>query len=76
MAENFKKGLKEYYPRAQIVGEDFHKVFQTDYAPYITKIKASGAEVIYTGDWDPDGSNLLQAYPEQWGSTFLLPTFT
>jgi ABC-type branched-subunit amino acid transport system substrate-binding protein len=60
MAENFKKGLKEYYPEAQVVGEDFHKLFQTDYAPYISKIKASGAEVVYTGDWDPDGSNLLK----------------
>ncbi len=60
MAENFKKGLKEYYPEAQVVGEDFHKLFQTDYAPYITKIKASGAEVIYTGDWDPDATNLLK----------------
>jgi ABC-type branched-subunit amino acid transport system substrate-binding protein len=60
MAENFRKGLKEYYPEAQIVGEDFHKLFATDYAPYITKIKASGAEVIYTGDWDPDAGNLLK----------------
>lgn len=60
MAENFKKGLKEYYPEAQIVGEDYHKLFATDYAPYITKIKASGAEVVYTGDWDPDATNLLK----------------
>jgi ABC-type branched-subunit amino acid transport system substrate-binding protein len=60
MAENFKKGLKEYYPEAQIVGEDFHKLFATDYAPYISKIKASGAEVIYTGDWDPDATNLVK----------------
>jgi branched-chain amino acid transport system substrate-binding protein len=60
MGENFKKALKEYYPEAQIVGEDYHKLFQTDYAPYISKIKASGAEVIYTGDWDPDATNLLK----------------
>ncbi|MGA3086818.1 MAG: ABC transporter substrate-binding protein, partial [Thermodesulfobacteriota bacterium] len=56
----FKKGLKEYYPEAQVVGEDFHKLFQTDYAPYISKIKASGAEVVYTGDWDPDATNLVK----------------
>jgi branched-chain amino acid transport system substrate-binding protein len=60
MAENFKKALKEYYPEAQIVGEDYHRLFLTDYAPYITKIKASGAEVVYTGDWDPDATNLLK----------------
>ena len=60
MGENFKKALKEYYPEAEIVGEDYHKLFATDYAPYITKIKASGAEVIYTGDWDPDATNLVK----------------
>jgi len=60
LAEGFKKGLKEYYPGAEIVGEDYHKLFLTDFAPYLTKIKASSAEVIYTGDWVPDASNLLK----------------
>ena len=60
LAEGFKKGLKEYYPEAQIVGEDYHKLFLTDFAPYLTKIKASGAEVVYTGDWIPDAANLLK----------------
>lgn len=59
-AENFKNGLKEYYPEAELVGEDYHKLFLTDYAPYLTKIKASGAEVIFTGDWLPDAGNLLK----------------
>jgi branched-chain amino acid transport system substrate-binding protein len=60
MAAAFRKGLKEYYPEAEIVGEDYHKLFLTDFAPYLTKIKASGAEVIYTGDWIPDAANLLK----------------
>jgi ABC-type branched-subunit amino acid transport system substrate-binding protein len=60
MANGFKKGLKQYYPEAEIVGEDYHKLFLTDFAPYLTKIKASGAEVIYTGDWIPDAANLLK----------------
>ncbi|MBW1925326.1 MAG: ABC transporter substrate-binding protein [Deltaproteobacteria bacterium] len=59
MAEGFKEGLKLYYPQAQLVGEDYHKLFLTDFAPYLTKIKASGAEVVYTGDWIPDAANLL-----------------
>ncbi len=59
-AEGFKKGLKEFYPEAQIVGEDYHKLFLTDYAPYLTKVKASGAEVIYSFDWIPDAANLLK----------------
>jgi ABC-type branched-subunit amino acid transport system substrate-binding protein len=60
MADGFKKGLKEYYPQGEIVGEDYHKLFLTDFAPYLTKIKASGAEVVYTGDWIPDAANLLK----------------
>ena len=59
-ADGFKHGLKLYYPEATIVGEDYHKLFLTDFAPYLTKIKASGAEVIYTGDWAPDSGNLLK----------------
>jgi branched-chain amino acid transport system substrate-binding protein len=60
IADSFKAGLKEYYPQGRIVGEDYHKLFLTDYAPYLTKIKNSGAEVIYTGDWPPDGGNLIK----------------
>ncbi len=60
MAEAFKKGLKKHYPEAVIVGEDYHKLFLTDFAPYLEKIKASGAEVVYTADWIPDANNLLK----------------
>jgi branched-chain amino acid transport system substrate-binding protein len=60
LSDGFKKGLKEYYPEAQLVGEDHHKLFLTDFAPYLEKIKASGAEVIYTGDWPPDSGNLMK----------------
>ena len=60
IAQSFKQGLKEYYPEAQVVGEDYHKLFLTDFAPYLTKIKASGADVIFTGDWMPDSSNLVK----------------
>ncbi|MBW2142067.1 MAG: ABC transporter substrate-binding protein [Deltaproteobacteria bacterium] len=48
LADEFKKGLKKYFP------------FAKDFAPYVTKIQASGAEVIFTGDWLPDGGNLLK----------------
>ncbi len=60
MTAGFEKGLKDFYPEAQVVGEDHHKLFLTDFAPYLTKIKASGAEVIMTGDWLPDAGNLLK----------------
>ena len=68
LAEGFKEGLKEYYPEAQIVGEDYHKLFQTDYASYLTKIKSSQAEVIYTGDWPPD-STIMVKQARQMGLT-------
>jgi ABC-type branched-subunit amino acid transport system substrate-binding protein len=64
IAAGFKQGPKEYYPEAQIVGEDYHKLFLTDFAPYLTKIKASGAEVIYSGDWPPDIDNLVKQAKE------------
>ncbi len=36
-------------------------MFNTDFAPYLTKIKASGAEVVYTGNWGAaDADNLLK----------------
>jgi branched-chain amino acid transport system substrate-binding protein len=60
LADGFKQGLKEFYPEGEIVGEDYHKLFLTDFAPYLQKIKSSGAEVIYTGDWIPDAANLLK----------------
>ena len=60
LADAFKRGLKEYYPEGQVIGEDYHKLFLTDFAPYLTKLKASGAEVIFSGDWTPDSGNLLK----------------
>lgn len=60
MADGFKRGLKDFYPEAKIVGEDYHKLFLTDFAPYLEKIKGSGAEVLYTADMFPDSSNLLK----------------
>jgi ABC-type branched-subunit amino acid transport system substrate-binding protein len=60
LAAAFKRGLKEYHPEGQIVGEDYHKLFLTDFAPYLTKVKASGAEIIFSGDFLPDGANLAK----------------
>jgi ABC-type branched-subunit amino acid transport system substrate-binding protein len=60
LAEAFKKGLKKYKPNADIVGEAYHPLWTKDFAPYLTKIKGSGAEVIFTGDWGQDGSNLIK----------------
>ena len=60
LAAQFKEGLKKYVPDAVVVGESFHPLFLKDFAPYVTKITASDAEVIFTGDWNPDAANLLK----------------
>ncbi|MDY0043596.1 MAG: ABC transporter substrate-binding protein, partial [Syntrophales bacterium] len=59
-ASAFMEGLKKYFPDAVIVGEDYHPLFLKDFAPYLTKIQASGAEAIFTADWHPDLTNLIK----------------
>ncbi|PAT33885.1 branched-chain amino acid ABC transporter substrate-binding protein [Vandammella animalimorsus] len=54
--------LKEYAPDVQIVGEDFHPLAQVrDFAPYIAKIRASGADAVISGNWGSDLSLLVKA---------------
>jgi branched-chain amino acid transport system substrate-binding protein len=60
MAEAFKQGMKKYKPNAEIVGEAYHPLWTKDFAPYLTKIKGSGAEVIFTLDWAADAENLVK----------------
>ena len=59
-AETFKTAIKKHKPDAQIVGEDFFPLFLKDFAPYLTKIKASGAEFIITQAWATDNENLIK----------------
>ncbi|MBW1774302.1 MAG: ABC transporter substrate-binding protein [Deltaproteobacteria bacterium] len=56
----FKKALKKVRPDAEIVGEEYHPVFNKDFAPYMEKIKASGAHVIVTGAWGADNENTIK----------------
>ena len=59
IANSFKAALKKYKPDHEIVGDEYHPLFMKDFAPYLTKARGAGAEVIYTGDWMPDGGNLV-----------------
>lgn len=61
-AEGFKKKFNRIKsPTQQIVGEEYHPLQKVqDFGPYITKIMASGAEVVMTGDWGQDMRLLLQ----------------
>ena len=56
----FKKTIKETKPNAQIVGEEFFPVFTKDFAPYLEKVRASGAEVIVQMAWGADNENLIK----------------
>jgi branched-chain amino acid transport system substrate-binding protein len=54
--------LKAKRPDIQVVGDELHPLLKiTDFAPYIAKIKASGADSVITGNWGNDISLLLKA---------------
>jgi branched-chain amino acid transport system substrate-binding protein len=65
VAKYTKEYLKRKRPDIQIVGEDLHPLAQVrDFAPYIAKIKASGADSVVTGNWGSDLSLLVKAAVE------------
>jgi branched-chain amino acid transport system substrate-binding protein len=57
--EGFKKNLNKV-SGAQLVGEDYHPLMLKDFSPYVSKIIASGAEVVLTTNVGPDLSNLIK----------------
>ncbi|MGJ7552526.1 branched-chain amino acid ABC transporter substrate-binding protein [Variovorax sp. RB2P76] len=57
-----KEDLKHKRPDIQIVGDDLHPLAQVrDFAPYIAKIKASGADTVITGNWGSDLALLIKS---------------
>ncbi|HYW58734.1 MAG TPA: branched-chain amino acid ABC transporter substrate-binding protein [Polaromonas sp.] len=65
VAKYAKESLARKRPDIQFVGEDLHPLAQTrDFAPYIAKIKASGADTVITGNWGSDLSLLIKAANE------------
>ena len=65
VAKYTKETLGRKRPDIQIVGEDLHPLAQVrDFAPYIAKIKASGADTVITGNWGSDLSLLVKAAME------------
>jgi len=58
----FKDAIKRKRPDIQIVGDDLHPIGQVkDFAPYVAKIKASGADAVLTGNWGQDLTLLVKA---------------
>ncbi|MEK8052101.1 branched-chain amino acid ABC transporter substrate-binding protein [Ideonella sp. DXS22W] len=57
-----KETLQRKRPDIQIVGDDLHPLAQVrDFAPYVAKIKASGADTVLTGNWGSDLTLLVKA---------------
>jgi len=60
VAEDFKEVVKREIPDVKILGEDYHPLATKDFGPYISKILASGAEIIHTGNWGTDMEVLMK----------------
>ena len=65
VAKYAKETLGRKRPDIQFVGEDLHPLAQVrDFAPYVAKIKASGADTVITGNWGSDLALLVKAANE------------
>jgi len=65
VAKFAKENLARKRSDVQIVGEDLHPLAQVrDFAPYIAKIKATGADTVITGNWGSDLALLVKAANE------------
>ncbi|WP_321801242.1 branched-chain amino acid ABC transporter substrate-binding protein [Caballeronia sp. J97] len=61
-----QRALKERRPDIAIAGDEFHPIGRVkDFAPYIAKIRASGADAVITGNWGNDLTLLVKAAREQ-----------
>ena len=65
VARYAKEMLAHKRPDVKVVGEELHALAQVrDFAPYVAKIKASGADAVITGNWGSDLSLLIKAAQE------------
>jgi branched-chain amino acid transport system substrate-binding protein len=57
-----KTFLGKLRPDVKIVGDELIPLGKVkDFSPYITKVKASGAQALITGNWGPDMTLLIKA---------------
>ena len=59
-ASAFKSAMSRFRPAWELVGEGYHPIGTKDLGPYITKVNASGAEVLISGNWGIELLNLLK----------------
>jgi branched-chain amino acid transport system substrate-binding protein len=62
VSKYFKEAIHRKRPDVQVVGDDLHPIGQVkDFAPYVAKIKQSGADSVLTGNWGQDLTLLVKA---------------
>lgn len=62
VAQAARAQLAAKRPDIEIVGDELHPIGRIkDFAPYIAKIKASGADTVITGNWGNDLTLLVKA---------------
>jgi branched-chain amino acid transport system substrate-binding protein len=65
VAKFAKEVMARKRPDVKFVGEDLHPLAQVrDFAPFVAKIKASGADTVITGNWGSDLALLVKAANE------------
>ena len=61
-----RRQLAAQRPDIAIVGDELHPIGRVkDFAPYVAKIRASGADAVITGNWGNDLTLLVKAAREQ-----------
>jgi branched-chain amino acid transport system substrate-binding protein len=72
VARASREYLARKRPDIRIVGEDFVPIAQTrDFAPYISKIKAAGADTVITSNWGSDLTLLFKAAKDGGLNTYI-----
>ncbi len=62
VAREARRQLTQMRPDVRIVGDELHAIGRVkDFIPYLTKIKASGAQAVITGNWGNDLTLLVKA---------------
>jgi branched-chain amino acid transport system substrate-binding protein len=65
LAKLARAQLEAKRPDVRIVGDELHPIGKVkDFAPYIAKVKASGADTVITGNWGNDLTLLVRAARE------------
>ena len=65
VSKSAQEMLKQKRPDIEIVGNDFHPLAKVkDFTPYVSKIQASGADAVISGNWGQDITLLVKAAAE------------